>query len=48
MTGAQAANALFVATILLYAAAMFAYAVEYAFDKRARISESTWEATLSE
>lgn len=35
MTGAEAANALFVATILTYAAAMFAYAVEYAFDKRA-------------
>ncbi|GAB3993348.1 c-type cytochrome biogenesis protein CcsB [Glycomyces albus] len=35
MTGAEAANALFVATILVYATAMFAYAVEYAFDKRA-------------
>ncbi|THV43314.1 c-type cytochrome biogenesis protein CcsB [Glycomyces buryatensis] len=35
MTGAEAANALFVATILTYAAAMFAYALEYAFDKRA-------------
>ena len=34
MNGAQAANALFVATILLYATAMFAYAVEYAFDRR--------------
>ncbi|WP_198587231.1 c-type cytochrome biogenesis protein CcsB [Glycomyces xiaoerkulensis] len=35
MTGAAAANAMFVATILVYAAAMFAYALEYAFDKRA-------------
>lgn len=35
MTGAEIANALFVATILVYAGAMFAYAVEYAFDKRA-------------
>ncbi|GAB3230056.1 c-type cytochrome biogenesis protein CcsB [Glycomyces halotolerans] len=35
MTGAEAANALFVAAILVYAAAMFAYALEYAFDKRA-------------
>ena len=34
MTGAEAANALFVATILVYAAAMFAYALEYAFDRR--------------
>ncbi|PRY58986.1 c-type cytochrome biogenesis protein CcsB [Glycomyces artemisiae] len=35
MTGAEVANALFVATIVVYAAAMFSYAVEYAFDKRA-------------
>ncbi|WP_199043589.1 c-type cytochrome biogenesis protein CcsB [Glycomyces salinus] len=35
MTGAEAANALFVGAILFYATAMFAYAVEYAFDRRA-------------
>lgn len=35
MTGAEAANALFVGTIVLFATAMFAYAIEYAFDKRA-------------
>jgi cytochrome c-type biogenesis protein CcsB len=35
MTGAEVANALFVASIVVYATAMFAYALEYAFDKRA-------------
>lgn len=35
MTGAQVANALFVATIILYASAMFGHAIEYAFDRRA-------------
>ncbi|HLU27462.1 MAG TPA: hypothetical protein VKZ65_03415, partial [Glycomyces sp.] len=35
MTGAEVANALFVAAIIVYATAMFAYALEYAFDKRA-------------
>jgi cytochrome c-type biogenesis protein CcsB len=34
MTGAEAANALFTGAIVVFAAAMFAYALEYAFDRR--------------